>query len=597
MPPNLKALPQAEQEILRNEALARMVRLTHSTHFVYTVASIVLAVGTSYGTDHPDLALAAVTFSALFGGLRFYLSFRFDALQQKFPTYYPWVYASAFILSALPWSLFVAGSVYFYSIAMPSFLGILATTAVVGVASHILAFSLRFCWLFLCVLLVPLTVAAFSVDLAVLGALVLIYLLYMAKGTATYCQEYWAALINQHHLESARHQAEQGSRVKSEFLANMSHEIRTPMHGIIGCAELLAGSSLTQQQHDQVNVILNSAESLRQIIDDILDFSRIEAGKLTLEAVKFDVLETVESSVALMISNAQKKNLNLVVSCAEPFTESVYGDPLRLRQILINLLGNAIKFTDQGVIRVIVKFGDRTEHSVQVKITVHDTGIGIPSTARGRLFDAFAQVDSTMTRRFGGSGLGLAISRRLVELMNGKIGFESVPCVGSKFWVLLPLALSAAQKTTYMNTDTMLPESISAQHFAGRILLAEDNPVNQMVACSQLEKLGFTVVTVNNGLEALKMLAENTFNLVLMDCQMPVLDGYEATRRIRDQEGEESHIPVIALTAHAMQGARDKCLAAGMDDYLAKPFKEQELLTVLRRWSPLLGVASKTADS
>ncbi|NJN47461.1 MAG: hypothetical protein HC808_14405 [Candidatus Competibacteraceae bacterium] len=429
MPPNLKALPQADQEILRNEALARMVRLTHSTHFVYTVASIMLAVGTPYGTDHPDLALATVTFSALFGGLRFYLSFRFEALQQKFPTYYPWVYAIAFILSALPWSLFVAGSVYFYSIAMPSFLGILATTAVVGVASHILAFSMRFCWLFLSVLLVPIVVAAVSVDLVILGALVLIYLLYMAKGTTTYCQEYWAALINQHHLESARHQAEEASHAKSEFLANMSHEIRTPMHGIIGCAELLAGSSLTQQQQKQVNVILNSAESLRQVIDDILDFSRIEAGKLSLESVKFNLLETVESSAALMISHARKKNLNLVVSCAEPFIESVYGDPLRVRQILINLIGNAVKFTDQGVIRVIVAFSNRTEHSVQVRIAVHDTGIGISHAARDRLFNAFAQADSTMTRRFGGSGLGLAISRRLVELMGGESAMRA--CLAS----------------------------------------------------------------------------------------------------------------------------------------------------------------------
>ena len=388
-------------------------------------------------------------------------------------------------------------------------------------------------------------------------------------------------------LEDARVAAEAASRAKSEFLANMSHEIRTPMTGIVGVLELLAKLELPAAGRDYVRILESSAESLLRIIDDILDFSRVEAGKLSLEETPFPLRDSVGAVIDLLAPRATAKGVGLRLAVDEALPEWLTGDPMRLRQVLLNLVGNALKFTEEGEVTVRVEPATVEVGDFAVRFTVRDTGIGIKPQVRERLFQPFSQVDSSATRRFGGTGLGLAISKKIVETAGGEIGVESVPGEGSTFWFTLPLTPSPAPEHAPAPASEREGPAPAARPSAGRrILLAEDNPVSQMIARTQLEAMGYEVDLAHNGVEVLEAMALRRYDLVLMDCQMPVLDGYETTRRIRQREVGERHTPVIAVTAHAMEGDREKCLAAGMDDYLSKPFRERELAGVLGDWLP-----------
>jgi PAS domain S-box-containing protein len=395
-------------------------------------------------------------------------------------------------------------------------------------------------------------------------------------------------------LVEAKIRAESASRAKSEFIANMSHEVRTPMHAIIGMAQLLGDGPLNSDQRESLQMVQASADHLLSIINEILDFSKIEAGKLELENIQFNMEEVVKSVLGGASARAQEKGLQLISRIPPPPPLELVGDPVRLRQVLLNLVDNAIKFTPKGQIECTLGLLERSADSVLLQFSIADTGIGIPADMLGTIFESFTQVDSSITRRFGGSGLGLAICRRLVESMGGRIWVESEEGKGSCFSFTLRMALPNTLESPDLSLSThdlsatgeSVPLLAALPARSLRLLLAEDNRVNQRLAVRVLEKHGHRVTVAENGLEVLKALQQCEFELVLMDIQMPEMDGLEATRTIRRQEqATGAHIPIVALTAHALHGDRERCVEAGMDDYISKPIKVEELLTTIEKWA------------
>jgi signal transduction histidine kinase/ActR/RegA family two-component response regulator len=444
-----------------------------------------------------------------------------------------------------------------------------------------------------------------KLPMAVLGAGITVSLLLMVTGLLLESSLRQAAYLRATHrevesqaqdlldhavaLRIARDDALAATRTKSTFLATMSHEIRTPMNGILGIAGLLVDTPLNDDQRRLLQSLQQSGESLLRIINDVLDFSKIEAGKLTLEQAILNPRLIVEDTLRLFAVAAHNKRLTLTCTIDPAVPANLSGDAGRLRQVLVNLVGNAVKFTERGTVSIVVGLESESAGGALVRFNVADTGIGLTPEQQARLFESFAQADASTTRKYGGTGLGLAISKQLAELMGGRIGVTSELGRGSTFWFTARMSVVTSDQLAAVGATSSLGESLERSRSLS-VLLVEDTPVNQMVGQRMLKKLGHRVELASNGAEAVAAVARGGFDVVLMDCLMPEVDGYEATTRIRSAE-RNGRIPIVALTASATLEDRERCLAAGMDDFLSKPVGIVELSQTLARVAPAAPVA------
>jgi two-component system, sensor histidine kinase len=391
-------------------------------------------------------------------------------------------------------------------------------------------------------------------------------------------------------LVIAKEAAVKSATLKTQFLANMSHEIRTPINGVLGITELLLYTELQPQQLEYLQTLKSCGENLLVLINDILDLSKLEVGEIELDDHEFEISELIKNISDIFAFQVQQKAIEFNYNIAENVPHQLRGDSFRLKQILNNLISNALKFTEHGFVKINVSLAQTNDSKEQLKLMflVSDTGIGITPENQSKIFQSFTQVDASTTRKYGGTGLGLAICKQLVKLMGGEIGVKSELNKGSKFAFTAVFKPSLLVEKLPINLPEKPPELIvnypgqKTQDF--NILLVEDVIVNQKILLKQLERLGYEADCVNNGEEAVEALAKKGYDIVLMDCQMPVLDGYEATSKWREKEAKNQHIIIIGLTAYAMEGDREKCLSAGMDDYLSKPVGMKQLAMVIQKW-------------
>jgi signal transduction histidine kinase/ActR/RegA family two-component response regulator len=412
------------------------------------------------------------------------------------------------------------------------------------------------------------------------------YIVFILSQSFLLTMRYTNAFKETERLLTSVERAESATQAKSQFLAKMSHEIRTPLNGILGIVQLLGKTKLSKLQKGYLKLVDDSSASLLNIINDILDLSKVEAGKMTLEEISFNLDTLTQGALCLYRQQAKQKSVKLSLVYDETLAKIFIGDSIRLNQVLLNLINNAIKFTDHGSVTIQVIGTTLTPTHAGLEIRVKDSGIGISPDVLDTLFDSFKQADESTTRKYGGTGLGLAISKQIIDLMGGSIIAESEPQVGSTFIVALNLKYDAdaPKNESVVNVDDDDEKITTEAKLLGHILVVDDSDINRIIAQHMLEGFGLTVTTAVNGQEAVDQLNKNTFDLILMDCEMPIMDGYEASRTIRSMQSRQQRTPIIALTADAYDENRKKCKEAGMDDFLSKPIMEGSLLETLQRW-------------
>jgi signal transduction histidine kinase/chemotaxis response regulator CheB len=570
---------------LADQDLAKEATLSS---ILFLVGWLVVVSTTSVPEDLPRTSLTGIVLFVLLVVTRLYLGLGFDRLYERMPPRrWQHAFGAVILVNGLTWGSLCAIVVWHYFPAWPAYLALFCTAGFASGGTNSINTHLRLLRGFLTLAVVPSAIVLLLIDVEnsrIFGILLVIYFLFLMVFSRQLNARYWAALQNSHllkeqvvMLQEARDRAEVASRAKSQFLANISHEIRTPMNAVLGFAQV--GRSNSQDPADRLRFshILASGQHLLRIIDEILDLSKLDAGKLYVNSNPFELIAAVNEALDLVRESARAKGLKLTVEYDPELPDWVMGDSLRLRQILVNLLDNAVKFTREGNVRLVVHPANG-----QTGFSVIDTGIGIDNTQISRLFNAFEQADGTTTRRFGGTGLGLAISLGLAELMGGKIMAEGEPGKGSVFTLYLPLPA-----TSRCVSDAVRKAPSAGLRLADlRVLVVEDDEFNRLVLRQMLENEGATLVIAENGLQALECLKKADsvpFDIVIMDVQMPEMDGYEATRRIHSIA---PGLPVVGLTAHAMAEERERCLAAGMVAHVTKPIAVNDLVDIILQQVP-----------
>jgi len=575
-------------ELVREATMNQIKRLVHGIYAFPIVVAFVGAMG--YAADHPLLFWTSSAVVVVAVGMRIVLALTMRYVR---PGLLDWLLPLNVCMASGPIGLLLVSALGSYGLQNWTFIAALIWT-VGSVSASTIAYApnLRVLQLNVGLLLGPTLIRSLIIGgpngRALALMVFLLCLFQLINGRRMYL-EYWQKLHNRalasahaRELEIARIAAEAASTAKSQFLANMSHEIRTPMHGILGMARMALNAETPEESHEYVTTLRNSAEGLLNVLSDILDFSKVEAGKLNLENIPFSLRQSIDEVHKIVFPEALARNLLLECNVDFEIPDLLAGDPTRLRQVLLNLMGNAIKFTESGSVRLSVALDLSTANGrANLVFRVSDTGIGISEDQQKLIFEAFAQADGSVTRRFGGTGLGLAICSQLVRLMGGNLTVESQPNMGSTFQFTCSFGLAQ------LPAEALCPAT-PAVETPMRILLVEDNLVNQVLAAKLLRKRGHEVKVAGNGMIAIQVWKTEEFDLILMDEQMPEMGGVEALHCIRTSEIAmgRKRTPVIALTASAMVGDRERLLGLGMDDYLAKPFNPNQLFEVIRPFTP-----------
>ncbi len=583
----VSTLSAADQIELRRRANLALAQRQIAGGFFFFAFTVAFCVGTPFGWSYPLLSIALC---AAMGGIAAWraLISRIITKRQAFrcERYLPQFWMGCVLMAGL-WAGFATFALYLNGLNWVGFTLIIATIGFANGVASVMSPDIRLALTYQALIFAPAVPWGLREDL--MGGPMLMSMSAIYFGFLTlFCRRqnhsalagFWDSMrleAQAMELRRAKELAETATVAKTQFLAAMSHEIRTPLSGVLGLINLLVETDLDSKQRELTRSIQQSGDLLLTIVNDILDYSKIGAGKLTLENVPFEVREVVGQLIEPMIKIAGRKQLILECHVSTEISPWLRGDPTRIKQVLNNLLSNALKFTEKGRIQVLIH-----RDGPGVRFAVRDTGIGIPRLAQQQLFEDFSQADQSTSRRFGGTGLGLAICKKLVEAMGGEIGVDSVPGEGSLFWFKLPLTEAAPSAHRKAKTTERITRKL-------RVLIAEDNPVNQRVILHLVSnKLGHHAVLAQNGLEAVETFRAQEFDVVLMDCQMPVMDGFEAARMIRAGGGRGAGLPIIAVTANAFAEDRERCISAGMTDHLPKPVQTKDLERVMNKWAGIL---------